>query len=133
MDNREMLAITEDKKKIEKIKKRYKNLSMSDETASKIGKLEIANKVLSAAMAISGVVTVIDYIVPDPVIGLDEAALTAITGALTFAKNRVDNHIDELAKSGDTRLQADEVNKLSSKIIDVVNSIKTKGDEPRTM
>ena len=87
MDNREMLAITEDKKKIEKIKKRYKNLSMSDETASKIGKLEIANKVLSAAMAISG--------------------------ALTFAKNRVDNHIDELAKSGDTRLQADEVNKLS--------------------
>lgn len=133
MDNKNLLVVSQDQKKIEKIKKKYKNMSMSDETASKIQKLEVVNGVLSAAMMVSGVVTTIDLIVPDPVFGLDEIALTAITGALTFAQKSVDKHIDELATEGNTRIKADEVNKLSSQIVNIVQGIKAKNEPPRTL
>lgn len=132
MDNN-LLVISEDQKKIEKIKRKYKNMSMSDETASKIRKLEIANSALSAAMIASGIITVIDLIVPDPVIGLDEIALTAITGALSYAQKSVDKHIDELATDGTTRVKPDEVSKLSSQIVKIVQGIREKNQPPRTM
>lgn len=133
MDNRNLIVVSEEQKKIEKIKKKYKNMEMSDDTASKIQKIEIANGVLSAAMMASGVITTIDLIVPDPVLGLDEIALTAITGALSFAHKSLDKHIDELAKEGSTRIKADEVNKLSSQIVDIVQGIKSRKQPPRTM
>lgn len=132
MDKENLVVVSEQQNKIEKIKRKYNNMSMSDATASKIQKLEIANGVLSAAMVASGVITTIDLIVPDPVFGLDEIALTAITGALTFAQKSVDKHIDELAKEGNTRVKAEEVSSLSNQIVNIVQGIQAKKQTPRT-
>lgn len=133
MENRDLLVVSVDRKKIEKIKKKYKNMSMSDDAAAKIQKLEIVNGVLSAAVVASGIITTIDIIVPDPVFGLDEIILTAITGALKLAQKSVDKHIDELATEGTTRVNLDEVTNLSKQIIGIVKEIKSKNQTPKTM
>ena len=80
--SREKVFVSEKKSKIEKVKRKYKNMSMSDETANKIVKLNTLNKILKTATGAVGLITVIDFFVPDPVLGLDEAALTALTGLL---------------------------------------------------
>ena len=80
--SRETVVIPEKKRKIEKIKKKFNNPEMSDSTATKIASLEVTNNLLKAATITAGVVTVIDLFVPDPVFGLDEAALASITGLL---------------------------------------------------
>ena len=133
MENRDLLVVSVDRKKIEKIKKKYKNMSMSDDAAAKIQKLEIVNRVLSAAVVASGIITTIDIIVPDPVFGLDEIILTAITGALKLAQKSVDKHIDELATEGTTRVNPDEVTNLSKQIIGIVKEIKSKNQTPKIM
>ena len=106
-----------------------KNMGMSNETAGKIKKLEVANKILSAAMVASGIVTAIDLIVPDPVFGLDEAALTALTTGLATAKSAVKSHIDDLALEGSTEIQAEEVNKLTKAFTKAAKSVKSKKDK----
>ena len=49
----------------------------------KIKRLELIEKILIAGTVIVGIITVIDIFIPDPILLLDEAALTAITGLLT--------------------------------------------------
>lgn len=124
MDDREMLVVKEPKSKIEKIKKKYKNMEMSDDVAEKIVRLEIVEGVLSVALVVSGVVTAVDLIVPDPVIGIDEALLTLLTGGIEFAKGEVNKHINELATTGKTDIKAEEVNGLVSKIREIVAGVK---------
>lgn len=128
-DKRSYICVGDDEKKIARIKKKYKNMEMSNETAGKIKKLEVANKILSAAMVASGIVTAIDLIVPDPVFGLDEAALTALTTGLATAKSTVKSHIDNLALEGSTEIQAEEVNKLTKAFTEVAKSVKSKKDK----
>lgn len=126
LENRKVLVVPESKKRIENIKKKYNNLEMTDATAKKIGKLETTNKALTTAMLASGIVTIIDYIVPDPVIGIDEALLTTLTGTLAYAQRRVDKHINDLANTGSTRIEADEVANLSNQIINITNDVKAR-------
>jgi len=114
--NREAVFVTEDKKKIEKIKKKYKNMEMSNDAALKISRLEATNKILKAAATGVGIITVIDFFVPDPVLGLDEIALTSLTGLFSYASKVVDNKIDALAKDEDSSIQIDEVTKLGSQL-----------------
>ena len=95
--DRETVIIPEKKLRIEKIKKKYKNMQMSDDTAEKINHLEVTNKILKGAAILSGIITVVDFIVPDPVLGLDEVALTAITGLIKGSSSLVENKIDALA------------------------------------
>ena len=121
----EFLVFKEDKKKIEKIKKKYKNVSMSDEVASKINKLEITNKLLGHAMLIAGFATVIDFVAPDPVLFLDEAGLVAITTCLKFVRGNIKFHIKDLAKNGDTEISDEEVNSLASRLIGVAKEVKS--------
>lgn len=122
--NRETLVIPEKKAKIYKIKKKYNNMQMDDATAEKINRYEIINKTLIAATVAAGILTAVDYIVPDPVLGLDEAALTAITSLLGGASSFVDKKIKDLAKDGSAPIKMEEVNQLTSQIEDVVNRIK---------
>ena len=124
MEDRKMLFIPENKKKIEKIKKKYKNPELSDETANKIAQLQVVDKALSVASAAAGLTTVIDLLVPDPVVGLDEAALVAITSALKFAQSQVKSHITDLANEGNTEVNVDEVNKLSGQLINAAKAVK---------
>lgn len=122
--NRETLIVPEKKEKIEKIKRQYNNMQMSDDVAKKISRYEIANKILKAAATAVGIVTVVDLIIPDPVLGLDEAALSAITALLTTGSIFVDNKIDDLAKEGDTSIKMDEVTKLTNQMSNAAKNIK---------
>ena len=121
---RETVFIKEDKKKIEKVKRKYKNMTMSDETAKKIVRLDTLNSILKTATASVGLVRVIDFFVPDPVLGLDEAALTAITGLLGYASSVVNNKIDDIATSDNAELKMEEITKLSGQLSDVASKVK---------
>lgn len=124
MENRTTLIIPEKKKKIENIKKKYKNMQMSDTTAEKIEKLDITNKILKTATLAAGVITVIDIFTPDPVFMLDEAALAAITGLLKTSSTIVENKISELAKQGETSTSISEINEITNQIKNVKNAVK---------
>lgn len=123
--SREAVFIPEKKKKIDNIKSKYNNMSMSDSAASKIVSLEVTNNILKAATAAAGVITVIDFFVPDPVLGLDEAALTAITGLLGYASKMVDNKIDAIVESGNASLEMNEITKLTEQVSNAAKSIKS--------
>ena len=122
--SKEAVIIPEKKKKIEKVKAKYKNMSMSDETAMKIVRLNTINSVLKTATGTVGLITVIDFFIPDPVFGLDEAALTAITTLLGYSSSLVDNKIDKIAASDDAELKMEEINNLANKLSDVAGKVK---------
>ena len=62
---------------------------------------------------------------PDPVLGLDEAALTAITGLLGYASKMVDNKIDAIVESGNASLEMNEITKLTEQVSNAAKSIKS--------
>lgn len=126
MEDRKIVVVPEKKERIAKIKQKYNNMSMSDNTADKIWKLQITNGILKAATAVVGVITAVDYFIPDPLLGLDEAALTAITGLLAGASKLVDNKIEDLANSDHTDLKMSEINDLSNKLGAVFDNVAKK-------
>ena len=125
-EGRKFACFKENKEKIEEIKKKYNDMEMTDETANKIRKLEITNNVLSAAMSLAGIATAIDLIIPDPLIGLDEAILAAITAGIGGMKAIIKSHIKDLTVNGNTDLEPDDVNKLTSILINISNAFKNK-------
>ena len=125
--SRKMLVVPENKKKIEKIKQKYKNMSMSDDDAFKILRLEATNRILKGVTVGVGIITAIDFFVPDPVLGLDEAALTAITTLAGYSVSVVNNKIDAIANGDNLTLEMDEINKLSGQLKDVASKVSSKG------
>ena len=130
--SKEAVIIPEKKKKIENVKAKYKNMSMSDETAMKIVRLNTLNSVLKTATGAVGLITVIDFFIPDPVLGLDEAALTAITTLLGYSSSLVDNKIDKIAASDDAELKMEEINNLANKLSDVAGKVKKQNPNTNT-
>lgn len=122
--SRETVVIPEKKTKIEKIKKRFNNPEMSDSTATKIASLEVTNSLLKAATITAGIITTIDVFTPDPVFGLDEAALASITGLLKYSSTLVENKIEDLANSDDTSIKMDEVTKLTEQLSNAASNVK---------
>ena len=113
-------------KEIEKIKTKYNNLNMSNETAYKIKKLEKVNKALVAATAVCGIITVIDYIVPDPVLFVDEAVLTGITSLLGTASGIVNKNIKSLVNNENAEFTMQDVQNLTNQINSIKNVQKEK-------
>jgi len=105
-------------------KKKYKNMQMNDDTAEKIIHLEVTNKILKGAAILSGIITVVDFIVPDPVLGLDEVALTAITGLIKGSSSLVENKIDALVNEENASLSMDEISKMCDDINNVLNTVQ---------
>ena len=122
--SRETVVIPEKKTKIEKIKKKFNNPEMSDSTATKIASLEVTNSLLKAATITAGIITTIDVFTPDPVFGLDEAALASITGLLKYSSTLVENKIEDLANSDDTSIKMDEVTKLTEQLSNAASNVK---------
>ena len=122
--SRETVMIKEKKSVVDKIRKKYKNPNLSEKDAKKIATLEVTNKVLVGASAAAGVVTVIDLFVPDPVLGLDEAALVALTTLLGSASAFVNNKIDKIAKEENSDIQMEEIAKLSGQLTDAASKAK---------
>lgn len=123
--NREVVVVPEKKKKIEQIKQKYRNLAMSDKDAIKIKNIEVTNSILKTASLVVGVVGVIDIFIPDPIIGLDEAALMAISGLLGTASTMCTNKIDQIAKNVDPSVKFEEITKLGSQLSNVANKVNT--------
>lgn len=122
--SRETVVIPEKKTKIQKIKKKFNNPEMSDSTATKIASLEVTNSLLKAATITAGIITTIDVFTPDPVFGLDEAALASITGLLKYSSTLVENKIEDLANSDDTSIKMDEVTKLTEQLSNAASNVK---------
>ena len=122
--SRETVIVPEKKEKIEKIKRKYNNMAMSDDVAQKINRLEVTNNILKAATGVVGVVAALDWIILDPVPGVDEAVFTGATALLGLASSIVGNKIDDLANTGNADLQMEEVNKLSNQLSDVAKKTK---------
>lgn len=123
---RETLVIKQPKKKIEKIKKKYKNLSMSDETAEKIIKLQTLNNFLKLATVGAGVATVIDFFVADPVPFIDEALMTGVTMALKSGNNIIENKIKDLATSEETELNMSDCEEIRDRLVDIKKGMSKK-------
>lgn len=122
--NREAVIVPEKKEKIERIKRKYNDLSMSDDIALKINTLEVTNNILKAVTGVVGIVAAVDWIIVDPVPAVDEAVLTGATALLGLASNIVSNKIQDLATKGSADIQMEEVNKLSSQLNDVAHKAK---------
>lgn len=122
--SREAVIVPEKKSKIEKIKRKYNNMAMDDNVAEKISRLEVTNNILKAATGVVGVVAALDWIILDPVPGVDEAVFTGATALLGLASSIVGNKIDDLANTGNADLQMDEVNKLSNQLSEVAKKTK---------
>lgn len=125
-NKRHAIVITESKKKIDKIKKKYKNLEMDDQSAQTILNLEITNNVLKTATVLVGIITTIDLIVPDPVFGLDEIALSSITTLLGTATKIVGSKIENIINLEDSQLKEEELVELSTDIYKVAKNISKK-------
>ena len=122
-EGRETVIVPEKKEKIERIKRKYENMSMTDDTAKKIRALEITNNVLAAATGAVGIATIVNYFVPDPVPGIDEAVMTGVTALLGSATTIVSNKIKDLAATGTTDVKMEEVTKLSEQMVNVAKQV----------
>ena len=125
-EGRETVIVPEKKDKIERIKRKYNNMEMTDDTAKKIRNLEVVNNVLLVATGIVGVATVVNYFVPDPIPGVDEAVMTGATALLGSASTIVKNKINDLAATGTTEMKMEEVTKLSNGLSDVARQVAEK-------
>ena len=125
-EGRETVIVPEKKEKIERIKRKYNNMAMTDDTAKKIKNLEVVNNVLLVATGIVGVATVVNYFVPDPVPGIDEAVMTGATALLGSASTIVKNKINDLAATGTTEMKMEEVTNLSNGLSDIVRQVADK-------
>ena len=89
-------------------------------------KLEKLGNGLKLATTIVGIITLIDYVIPDPLFGLDEATLTAITGLLAIlAKVNLDK-LEALNKGEKAKLTNEDVNEITSEVGNVIKTYKKK-------
>ena len=128
-EGRETVIVPEKKEKIERIKRKYNNMAMTDDTAKKIKNLEVVNNVLLVATGIVGVATVVNYFVPDPVPGIDEAIMTGATALLGSAATIVKNKINDLAATGTTEMKMEEVTNLSNGLSDIARQVAEKKND----
>lgn len=128
-DGRETVIVPEKKEKIERIKRKYNNMEMSDDTAKKIRNLEVVNNVLVAATGLVGCATVINYFVPDALPFVDEIVMTGATTLLGSASAIVKNKINDLSVSGTTEMKMEEVTKLSEQMGNVARAVAEKKNE----
>lgn len=125
-DGREAILIPEKKEKIERIKRKYQNMELSDDAAQKIRTLEVVNNILISATGLVGVATVVNYFIPDALPFVDEAVMTGVTALLGSASTVVKNKINDLAATGTTEVKMEEVTKLSGELANVAQKIAEK-------
>ena len=73
----------------------------------------------------AGVATAVDIVIPDPILGLDEAALAALTGLLKYSSSLVENKIGMLAASEDADLKMKEADALAKEMKKAAKAISS--------
>lgn len=131
-DGREAILIPEKKEKIERIKRKYQNMELSDDAAQKIRTLEVVNNILISATGLVGIATVVNYFIPDALPFVDEAVMTGVTALLGSASTVVKNKINDLAATGTTEVKMEEVTKLSDQMSKVARDIADKKSQIKT-
>lgn len=87
-------------------------------------KLEKLANGLKTATTVIGIITIIDYIIPDPLFGLDEATLTAITGLLAIlAKVNLDK-LEAINKGEKAKITNDDVQEITNEVGKVITTYK---------
>lgn len=119
-EDRHMLVVPEKQETIQKMDQQYQTMK-NDPNAAKVKSLEAAGKALKIATAAVGVITVIDWIVPDPVLGIDEIGLTALTTLLGTASTIVNNKKAQLETTGEVNMSMEEVQTLAKQVGDARN------------
>ena len=90
----------------------------------KIKRLELIEKILIAGTVLVGIITIIDIFTIDPILFLDEAALTAITGLLTYIANLVRRRIDELKKGEESSVGAKQIEEVTARVTETAKTVK---------
>ncbi len=121
-DERHLLVVPERQQRIERINQEYQAMQAGDND-KKIKTLEVAGNILKVATTAVGVITVIDWIVPDPVLGIDEVALTALTTLLGTASTIVSNKKAQLESTGQATMSMEEVQKIAQQVGDARNKV----------
>lgn len=90
----------------------------------KIKGLEIIEKLLVAGIVVVGIITVIDIFLPDPIFLLDEAALTAITGLLTYIANLIRRRIEEIKNGEKNSVGAKQIGEVANRVSETAKTVK---------
>ena len=95
-----------------------KNIEMKKRSLASLGNF------FKWATIIVGIIAAIDIIIPDPIFGLDEAALLSLTALFETCNVIVANKINELDKYGKTKYNQQEVVEIANKIKNVKTNVK---------
>ena len=90
----------------------------------KIKSLEIIETLLIIGTVLIGIITVIDIFLPDPLFLLDEAALTAITGLLTYLSTLVSKRIEKLKNGDKSKTNLKEIGEITNKVSETASVVK---------
>jgi hypothetical protein len=122
MEDRHMLVVPERQERIQRMDQQYQVMK-NDPNEKKLKSLQAAGKALKVATAAVGVITVIDWLVPDPVLGIDEIGLTALTTLLGTASTIVSNKITQLESTGQVDMTMEEVQTLAQQVGDARSKV----------
>lgn len=90
----------------------------------KIKSLKIIEALLIIGTVLIGIITVIDLFIPDPLFLLDEAALTSITGLLTYLSAIVSKRIEKLEQGENTKTNVKEIGEITNKVSETASVVK---------
>jgi len=90
----------------------------------KIKRLELVEKILIAGTVLVGIITIIDIFTIDPILFLDEAALTAITGLLTYIANLVRRRIEELKNGEKSSVGVKQIEEVTARVTETAKTVK---------
>lgn len=123
MDNKEPYMVIKKGERIEKLKEKYQIDEMSINNYQKLSKLDYTRFVLKSCVVISGIIFVIDLIIPDPVFLIDEVALGTITTSFKMFDSIVLSKIGDLIKNNKVELSYNDLKDITSLTNDVVKTM----------
>ena len=90
----------------------------------KIKRIRTIKELFTVGTIILGIITVVDFIIPDPIILVDEALLASLTGLFTIITSTLDDKEKELINGNNAKIKQEEVSKIVSAASDVSKNIK---------
>ena len=89
-----------------------------------IKRLEGIKTLFMILTIIVGIITVVDYVVPDPILFIDEAVFTAITGLFTFITSTIDSKIKNIRNGQRLQITNEDVQGFTNAVGNTTNTIK---------
>jgi len=93
-------------------------------TIKEIKRLEGLKTLFMILTIITGIITVVDYILPDPILFIDEAAFTAIVGLFTFITSTIDSKIKSIRNGEKLKITTEDVKGFTNAVGNTTNTIK---------